>query len=902
MFSLGALTFLTPLALTALLAIPVLWWLLRVMPPQPKNIKFPAYFLIKDLKTDIKTASKTPWWLLLLRSLIAALFIIALADPVLKMSEGLPGSGGSVLVVVDNGWSAATGWKERQVKIKEFIPRIKRSGRSVIFMPTAPTASDGKLRVSGPMDAAEAEVFASRLLPEAWPADHKGLKALAADTLEKHPVTYTFFFSDGTAKDIDTQELLESLQNSGGGLLVVRDDKVNDPFVLKRSVQKPGQLAFGVERLHAAQKAEDMALTAVAGAGNVLDELEFSYPEKEKLFTVTWDMLAEMRNKVTRMALRGKQTAATIYMTDTQWQQHPVGIVADPAQKENESFLNEVYYLKRALETNSQISIDQIDELLKQPLSALIWPDSAPMTAVERVSLVDWVQQGGFLIRFAGPNLAASPEDPLLPVELRYGQRAMEGSMTWEKPVALGDVADQSPLLGLSVPKDVTVTRQVLANPSPEVFEKTWLQLEDGTPLVTGGSVGKGVIVLIHTTAGPDWSNFCYSGLYVEALRRMISLSTGIGDYKAEVLLSPLMLMDSFGNLVSPDPKGVAKSIDPKEPFTPSPQTPPGLYGDEKQFQVFNLGDALPRMQPLDAIPLGAEEATYDLSGEKSQKPDFFKWALLLLALDALLTLWLRGVISLPVKMALLLFVLYPQAAHADAQPADLASNVYLGYLETGDQDTDDVSFNGLSGLAETINARTTIKIKGVEGLNPDVDDLFYYPVIYWPMTQAQGDLSTQAARNIQNYLSRGGMILFDTRDSQFGDTQGSTIGQTKLRELTQNIQIPELMTVPADHILTRSFYLLDNFPGLYAGGKVWVEKEPSPNYDAVTSIIIGANDWAAAWSRDPSDRSRFMLSGGEQQREMAYRVGVNVVMVALAGNYKADQVHVPHILERLKR
>lgn len=903
MFSFGALTFLSPWVLAALLVVPALWWLLRVMPPQPKSIRFPGYFLMKDLRTDIKTASKTPWWLLLLRSAILALFILALADPVMKLSEGFPGSGGAVLVTVDNGWASAANWKERQAKLREILPRIKRGGRSVIFLPTAPSAGDGKLHYHGPMDAEEAENFVARLAPQPWPTDHGGLRAVAAEVFERNKISHAIFLSDGTASDRNaSHNLLRALQSDAGGLTVVMDGEVNAPLVLRRTVQKPGQLSFSVERLEAATEPSEMKIVAAAAGGNVLDELAFSYPGSRTSFDVTWDILPEMRNKVARLYLREPQMASAVYLTDSQWQQHPVGVIADPSQKDNQSFLNEVYYLRRALETNSQIDVDQVDELLKQPLSALIWPDSAPVAAVERVRLLEWVQQGGFLIRFAGPNLAANPEDPLLPVALRYGQRAMEGSMTWEKPVKLGDIGEFSPLLGLGVPKDVTVTRQVLADPSPEVFEKTWLQLEDGTPLVTGGSVGKGVIVLVHTTAGPDWSNFSYSGLYVEALRRMISLSTGIGDYKAKALLPPLMVMDGFGRLTSPDPKSVVKSADAGAPFVPSPETPPGIYGDERQFQVFNLGDGLPAMQALQELPAGVLADTYALTGERSQKADLFKWALLLLMLDAALTMWLRGVVSLQAKTAALFVLLFFPVTAQAAEATDLASNVYLAYLETGDQGTDEVSFNGLKGLAEIINARTTIKVKGVVGVNPEIDDLFYYPFIYWPVAEAQGGISADAARRIQNYMGRGGMIVFDTRDQQFGDTQGSTIGQRKLRQLTENIRIPELMTVPDDHILTRSFYLLDDFPGVYAGGKVWVEKEPNPNYDAVTSVIIGANDWAAAWSKEASDRSRFMLPGGEQQREMAYRSGVNIIMVALAGNYKADQVHVPYILERLKR
>ena len=79
------------------------------------------------------------------------------------------------------------------------------------------------------------------------------------------------------------------------------------------------------------------------------------------------------------------------------------------------------------------------------------------------------------------------------------------------------------------------------------------------------------------------------------------------------------------------------------------------------------------------------------------------------------------------------------------------------------------------------------------------------------------------------------------------------------------------------------------------------MEKVPSPNFDGVTSVIIGGNDWAGAWAQE--DRGRFTITpGGEQQREMAYRFGVNLLMVALAGNYKADQVHIPYILQRLHK
>ena len=904
MLSAGAFTFLSPWILSALVAVPLLWWLLRVMPPRPKTVSFGAFFILKGLQSTIKTAATTPWWLLLLRCLVVVFFVLALAEPVEKLSGDLPGKGGSVLIVVDNGWSAAFGWKERMAKLQEYLPRIERGGRSVIFIPTAPASGDGKLRSFGPMEVSEAKEWAERLSPEAWPADYRKTLEAVTETLEKSPVSHSLFFSAGLRTG---PELPEMLQERGRGLTLLEGGDINNPYILKQTSPKPTDLVFSIARLKGMEADIPMALVAYSDAGNVLDEMKFTYPAGKTSFEVTWPMLPEVRHELARVDLRGVAAASTVFLADFRWRQRPVGVISDPSRNPAASFLNEVYYLKRALEENGVVTVETPENLLKKNLSALIWPDSAPLTAEERVPLLDWVRQGGFLIRFAGPNLAAGTDDPLLPVVLRSGQRSMQGAMTWETPARLGDALEHSPLKGLAIPPDVTVRRQVLSNPSPETFERTWLGLEDGTPLVTGAAMEKGFVVLVHTTAGPDWSDFCYSGLYVEALQRMIALSTGIGDYKGQARLLPLKIMNGFGRLDTPAANSIASSVDPAGGFYPAPETPPGLYGDRQQYKVYNLGDYLPPMAPFADLPDGAAQESYHLSGERSLKGDLLKIALFLLMLDTLATLWLQGILSFSTRAAAGLFFVIslslPVAARAEGETGvDLASGIYLAYVETGDEETDRLSYNGLSGLAEVINTRTTIEVKGVKGVDPSIDALHFYPFLYWPMTGAGSALSGVAARNIQNYLGEGGMILFDTRDARFGGGDDA-IGAGKLRELTQNIRIPELAEVGQDHILTRSFYLLDDFPGRYTGGKTWVEKEPDTAHDGVTSVVIGANEWASAWSADPDDRARYSVEpGGERQREMAYRFGVNLAMAALTGNYKADQVHIPHILERLQR
>ena len=108
-------------------------------------------------------------------------------------------------------------------------------------------------------------------------------------------------------------------------------------------------------------------------------------------------------------------------------------------------------------------------------------------------------------------------------------------------------------------------------------------------------------------------------------------------------------------------------------------------------------------------------------------------------------------------------------------------------------------------------------------------------------------------------------------------------------------------MPVPEDHALTRSFYLLQDFPGRWTGRRVWIDRPVAGVNDGVAAVVIGAHDWAGAWAVDDLGAPLLpVMPGGERQREMARRFGVNLVMYALTGNYKTDQVHVPALLERL--
>jgi hypothetical protein len=218
----------------------------------------------------------------------------------------------------------------------------------------------------------------------------------------------------------------------------------------------------------------------------------------------------------------------------------------------------------------------------------------------------------------------------------------------------------------------------------------------------------------------------------------------------------------------------------------------------------------------------------------------------------------------------------------------------------------------GLAGLGDRLAARTSIEPDAPMGVDIETDELAFFPFLYWPITTDAPLPSAAAYARLNRFLRTGGMIMFDTRDGDFG--AGMTPEKQALQGIASGLDIPPLEPVPADHVLTRSFYLIDSFPGRARDGTTWLEASPPTDpaaqgmpfrnlNDGVTPVIIGGNDWAAAWAL--TDRGLPMVPvgrgpSGEDQREYAYRFGINVIMHVLTGNYKSDQVHVPALLDRL--
>lgn len=911
MLSWGALSFAAPWLLAALLILPVLWWLLRLTPPSPKQIPFPAIRLLFGLQPKEETPDRTPWWLILLRLVIATLFILGLSHPLWNAAQQFARSG-PLLLVIDNGWAAAPRWAERQAMAEDVIAQAGREGRNVALLTTAPE-SGGHIHPVSLLTADQAAATVAALSPSPWAVD----RDLAASALEQAKLEgdlNVIWLSDGlAAANPNTDQALAAALSARGKLTVVGDGPGSLPLVaLAPEMQVQGMV---VKVMRAAVGAvQRVPIRVLDSDGRTLAVSVVDFAADSLFGSRKLDLPIELRGRASQVVIEGGQSASAVALLDDGSGRKPIGVVTDNPAAGRQPLLGELYYVERALAPSNEVRIGDLDTLIAQPISLIILPDQTAVSPEGHAKLEKWVERGGMLIRFAGERLAASPNDNLLPAHLRQGDRILGGALSWAQPTTLTEFPTLSPFTGLAVPKDVHIERQVLAEPDIDLGQKIWARLADGTPLVTGAKRGDGYTVLFHVTANAEWSDLALSGLFVEMLDRLVQLAAGVRgvDEAADQPLKPAANLDGFGRLGPAMAGALPLALKDLAKAPVGPLHPPGFYGPDKARRALNLGASIKMLRPLGlpSQPL-ARARTLDF------KPWLLTGAFLLLLIDLVIALRLRGLLTatqvrggrataaIAVLLAAGSFAWpHPAAAQPISDDDIIAAmqTTHLAYVRTGVPDVDATSKAGLNGLTTILLERTSTDVGSPVGVDLEADELTFYPLLYWPMTATQKIPSARAIDKLNKYIAGGGMIFFDTADQNVvGLSDGSGPGIQRLQELTAGLDVPPLVPVPADHVLTRAFYLLKDFPGRWIGGNLWVEAANSRINDGVATIIVGSNDYASAWAVDDLGQPIFPVTpGGERQREMAYRFGVNLVMYSLTGSYKSDQVHVPAILERL--
>ncbi|WP_298355069.1 DUF4159 domain-containing protein [Rhodoblastus sp.] len=915
------LSFASPWLLLVLAGAPLLYLLLRVTPPPPRRVAFPPLRLILDLKKPDATPARTPLWLLILRMALAALVVIAMAGPLLTPRGAVGAKSGSLVVLVDDGWPAAQDWRLRVEAAQSRLEAAARDGRPAAVLAFSELPKEGLTA----QDAAGALNRLRAIKPKAFlPARAPALDAISA-FLKAQKSARVVWLSDGL-EDADGAAFAQRLAALAPGAEILRD---------LRGVQAIAGADNGVATLDAFL-VRSTASGPFAGRVRALDAKGASLGDGDFDFAngltakASFDLPVQLRNEIARLEILGVHSAGAVKLLDAGSRRRRVGLIAGAADEP--PLLSSLHYLRDALSPFADLRVakpgaaDPAGQLLDEGVDVLILADVNASAPALRKRLDAFLASGGTVLRFAGPRMAAARDDDLFPVRLRRGGRTLGGAMSWESPKPLASFDESSPFFGLTSPAEVTVSRQVLAEPDEGLNARTWARLADGTPLVTAERRGQGRLILFHVTADPAWSNLPLSGLFVAMLKRIVDRA-GIVAKTTEpganpgAFLPPLRILDGFGALGAPPAE--AKSLPAGGLPAPDASHPAGLYGSAAAPRALNAFDHGMKLTPLDFSGLAFRLG--DLAGPRpvDLRAPLLILAFLLALADALASVWLGGrwrkqvgskkAGAILAGLALLLALAPPPARAQNVGQRDMeaALTTRLAYVVTGDPRVDRISREGLQSLTETLARRTSFSPGDPRALDPAHDELAFYPLIYWPVAPDRPQPAPEVARRIEAYMKQGGLVLFDTRDADMQVAGGPpTPAHAWLQDFLKNIDLPPLAPAPPNHVVYRTFYILEGLIGRAENGPTYLEalppetgKENRPALagDGVSPIIIASNDLAAGWASDSYGEALYPLDpGGPRQHELALRGGVNVVMYALTGNYKADQVHVRELLERL--
>jgi hypothetical protein len=607
---------------------------MQTIPPRPNLVDFPAIRLLFNLSSEDKQAASIPLWQRLLRLGAVSAAVIGLSNPEFETRGVLENGTGPVLVVVDNGWDSAQNWGQIQKRIEGVLKTASHQGRPVMIIPAAPDSVAGVK--AGPLQGAEEALSALPTLePHPWPADHAGAaKALQS---ERGKGASVIWFSNGQ-DDPRTPDFLRTLEGVGR-VSVYKGAPSTAAHLL--STRPGNELGAVLHRL--APGPEEIVTVAAASAnGEILTQTEARFAAGALTAEAVFDVPPELRRQIAKLSIPGESHAGAALLLDESWRKRSVGLLsADGAG----SLLQDSYYIKPAIAPYTDLYTGSAAEILKHALSVIVMTDETVLSEDDRAQLEGWVKQGGMLLRFAGPRLAAQPQDSLTPLPLMAGENHTDGELSGSTAKGLAPFADSSPLAGMKAPANLSVHTRILPETTPggpAPGTEIWAEFEDGVPFISAKHEGEGWTVLVHSTAGMDWSNLPLADdFFLEMMKSMIARSKSASS-EAEIKkkLPPLSVLDAEGRLGPAKSSAIQLTREAAREGRIGPASPPGFYGESPlSKRAHNLSLAVPEYKAAAPHTGAAKEFSLESEGNSSAAKG---WLLLLASLMLLVDLGVR--------------------------------------------------------------------------------------------------------------------------------------------------------------------------------------------------------------------------------------------------------------------
>ncbi|MEL6436625.1 MAG: BatA domain-containing protein, partial [Pseudomonadota bacterium] len=403
-----------PAVLFALLALPAIYWLLRLTPPRPETEVFPPLAILLRLQKKDETPAKSPWWLTLLRIAMAGFVIVALARPLLNPQVAIATGSGTLLIAIDNDWASGGDWEARIRTAEAMLDQAADSNQPVALIATVASATS----TAEVTDAATAAETLRSMTPVAARADRGAAISRLTGALPEDTGNAALVLIGPAFASINDPTI--ALDDRVGSLVLFAND-APDTTVLTGVENATDGLNVSFVQFG---PAAPVTLIASDVQGRPLAETQAVASTQDEPGTATFDIPFELRNDVATIRVSGQPQAGAVYLLDDSNRRRRVALLTGIAGDEAQPLLSPLFYIERALSPFADIieartgdlTVD-IPEIVNQGVAVIVLADIGVLPNAVRDDLDRWLDAGGTLVRFAGPRLAATTdEDPYLPV------------------------------------------------------------------------------------------------------------------------------------------------------------------------------------------------------------------------------------------------------------------------------------------------------------------------------------------------------------------------------------------------------------------------------------------------------------------------------------------------------
>ncbi len=885
-------------ALFGLLLTPIIWVIVKSFPPTPKNFNFSSFFLLEKIDHDTPKNEKTPLWLVIFRILFFILIVLFFSKPFLKNNSYVADEKyEKYLIVADIGWSMAKDWNKFKELVQEISQEAEKNKKEIFFF-------HSKLNTYKDLKIFKTSYALSNYLESLYPLplqfkEGSLNKVIQNESIFKNSKVFIISSKFDFHNFNDYYKRFSLIKNNSSKYYFI--DPLDTILIINSVKTTQDKIICEVLRLGKNNFKQNFSLNIETINNEVIYKNEHSINENENNKIINLSFPTEIFNQIKSIKIIGQDHAGAKYYFDDFSKKKNIAILNDNEFYKESPLLSPVYYLKKSLDSKHNIKVEKIDNIIKQNLTAIIIPETAKIPNEYDKKLNDWLLQGGTLIRFSGKSLVQE-ESNFLPSQDTYSRiRNIEGRLTNNNQIFISDFEKDSIFNGLQIPQDIIIKKQLIFDTHSKQVS-VLAKLNDNTPLVSMRKFGEGKIILFHIGANNDWSNLPISSLFPDMINRILLLSK---NYNSSNLknLNLNKEIDGFGNLVLPKKIVSFDNFDKLKTVKPSFNTPPGQYDNNQISIALNLSTNINQYQSEKIYT--SMLSKYSFKTTKDLSSIILKIILTMFILDIILIIMIKNNLNFlkifanknNLLVITLFFLMFIKSDNVSA------NETFLAYVKINNSSINNISENGLETIRNLLITRTSINPKGVIGLDIKSDYIYSYPFIYWPLTKNLISIKKSEIIKIKNYLNYGGIIFFDIIGFSRKNLNLKEKKFQEIRNFLDEIGINELSIISKEHTLTKSFYLLNKFPGKWDNKILLVENSNLQHKDGVSSIVLGFNDWAKAWAVDNNNSPLYpVVPGGERQRELSYRFGINLAMYALTGNYKSDQIHSKSILKRLSK